>query len=115
MDLNSAPAPLTAVVLDPHPLWLDALELVLGRVGATVVAKTTSPAEALEAVEGHRPRLLVLELDAQPGEPDGFEVIRRATATAPAIRVIVLSAHHDTAHIDGALAAGASAYVVKTA
>ena len=103
------------MVLDPHPIWLDALEVVLARVGATVVAKTTSAREALAAIERHQPRLLTLELDSQPGEPSGLDVLRRAKAIAPSLRAIVLSAHHDTTHIDAALAAGAAAYVVKTA
>ena len=104
-----------AVVLDTHPIWLDALETVLARVGARVVTKTTSAREALAAIERHQPHLLTLELDTQPGEPDGLEVLRRAKAIAPFLRAIVLSAHHDTGHIDGALSAGAAAYVVKTA
>jgi DNA-binding NarL/FixJ family response regulator len=104
-----------AVVLDPQPIWLDAVEMVLGRIGATVVVKTSSAREALSTIEHMQPRLLTLELDAAPGELDGFEVIRRARTLAPAIRAIVLSAHQDTAHIDAALAAGAAAYVVKTA
>ena len=115
MDLHSSPGELDAVVLDPHPLWLEALEVVLARVGARVVAKTTSAREALAAIEQHRPRLLTLELDTQPGEPTGLDVLRRGKELVPALRAIVLSAHHDTGHIDAALAAGAAAYVVKTA
>lgn len=115
MDFDSPPGAFNAVVLDPHPLWLDALEVVLARVGATVVAKTTSAREALAAIERHRPQLLTLELDNQPGEPTGLDVLRRAKEVVPSLRAIVLSAHHDTDHIDAALAAGAAAYVVKTA
>ena len=80
-----------------------------------MVLKTSSARDALAAIEREQPRLLTLELDTQPGEPDGFEVIRRATTLSPSLRAIVLSTHHDTAHIDGALGAGAAAYVVKTA
>lgn len=115
MDMEKTIGPLDAVVLDPHPIWLDAVEMVLARIGANVVAKTSSAREALAAVEASQPRLLTLELDASPGELEGFEVIRQALALAPGLRAIVLSTHHDTAHIDGALAAGAAAYVVKTA
>jgi DNA-binding NarL/FixJ family response regulator len=115
MDLDSSPGALDAVVLDPHPLWLEALEGVLARVGARVLAKTTSAREALAAIERHRPQLLTLELDSQPGEPTGLDVLRRAKELVPSLRAIVLSAHHDTEHIDGALAAGAAAFVVKTA
>ena len=99
----------------PHPIWLDAVEMVLARIGASVVLKTSSARDALAAIERDQPRLLTLELDTQPGEPDGFEVIRRATALSRSLRAIVLSTHQDAAHIDGALAAGAAAYVVKTA
>ena len=106
---------LDAVVLDPHPIWLDAVEMVLGRIGATIVLKTSSSSEAVAAIERSQPRLLTLELETPPGEPDGFEVIRRASTLAPSLRAIVLSRHHDPAHIDAALAAGAAAYIVKTA
>jgi DNA-binding NarL/FixJ family response regulator len=115
MNLDSSRNELQAVVLDPHPMWLDALEVVLARVGARVVAKATSAHQALAAIERHRPQLLTLELDSQPGEPDGLEVLSRAKTIVPELRAIVLSAHHDTGHIDAALAAGAAAYVVKTA
>jgi DNA-binding NarL/FixJ family response regulator len=115
MDMEATIGSLDAVVLDPHPIWLDAVEMVLARIGATVVVKTSSAGEALDAIERAQPQLLTLELEALPGEPDGFEVIRRARTLAPGLRAIVLSAQHDTAHIDAALAAGAAAYVVKTA
>jgi DNA-binding NarL/FixJ family response regulator len=115
MDMEQTTGVLDAVVLDPHPIWHDAVEIVLARIGANVVVKTSSGREALATIEARQPRLLTLELDSPPGEPDGFEVIRRATALVPNLRAIVLSTHHDTAHIDGALAAGAAAYVVKTA
>ena len=106
---------LDAVVLDPHPIWLDAVEMVLGRIGATIVLKTSSSSEAVSAIERSQPRLLTLELDTPPGEPDGFEVMRRSRTLAPSLRAIVLSRHNDPAHIDAALAAGAAAYIVKTA
>ena len=115
MDTDPTLRPLDAVVLDPHPIWLDAVELVLLRIGATVVTKTTSAREALATIEQDQPSLLTLALAGAPGEPDGFEVMRRAKSLAPGLHAIVLSTHHDTAHIDAALAAGASAYVVKTA
>ncbi|HEX7254749.1 MAG TPA: response regulator transcription factor [Gaiellaceae bacterium] len=115
MDINKTIDPLDAVVLDPHPIWLDAVEMVLERIGATVVLKTSSSSEALATIERAQPQLLTLELETPAGEPDGFEVMRRAKTLAPSLRAIVLSTHHDTAHIDAALAAGAAAYVVKTA
>jgi DNA-binding NarL/FixJ family response regulator len=113
--MNSSTHHLKAVLLDPHPIWLDAVELVLNRVGVEVVGKTTSGTDAGSLVEEKRPDLLTVEIDALPGEPGGFEVLRRARSSVENLRSIVLSSHHDSSHIDSALAAGASAYVVKTA
>jgi DNA-binding NarL/FixJ family response regulator len=113
--MQPSPAHLETVILDPHPIWRDAVEAVLSRVGALVVVKTSSGREALAAVEDRAPGLLTLELETPPGEPNGYDVLRRAKEIRPELRAIVLSARHDTATIDAALAAGADAYVVKTA
>jgi DNA-binding NarL/FixJ family response regulator len=113
--MTSQTAAFRAVLLDPHPIWLDAVQLVLDRVGVEVVGKTTSGAEAVKQVEQHRPDLLTVETDSLPGEPDGLDVVRQGCTAVPDLRPIVLSVHQDAAHIDAALAAGAVAYVVKTA
>jgi DNA-binding NarL/FixJ family response regulator len=107
----------TAVVLDPHPIWLEAVEAILARIGVDVVGKTTSVEEALELVVDHRPTVLVtaIELDEEQGEMDGIAFVQQARAHHPAVTPIVLSAYHDPEHIQAALAAGAVAYVVKTA
>jgi DNA-binding NarL/FixJ family response regulator len=107
--------PVHAVLLDPHPIWLDAIEILLERVGVEVVAKTTSGAEAIELVEELQPGLLTLEIDLLPGEPDGIAVLRGARMAAVNLRAIVLSRIHETRFVHAALAAGASAYLVKTA
>jgi DNA-binding NarL/FixJ family response regulator len=103
------------VICDSHPMWLDAVEQVLRRISVHVVGKTTSTAEALELVEEHRPQLLITELDQGDGELSGINLIERARASVPTLRPIVLSMHQEVQTIDAALAAGASAYVVKTA
>ena len=113
--MNSSTEPLKAVLLDPHPIWLDAIELVLKRVGVEVVGKTSAGGEAIHLVGNLSPDLLTLEIDPLPGEPGGLDVLRQVRSAGAGLRAIVLSVHHDTGHIDGALAAGASAYVVKTA
>jgi DNA-binding NarL/FixJ family response regulator len=110
-----SPTPVQAVLLDPHPIWLDAIEIVLKRVGVEIVGKTTSGNEAIALVAELRPRLLTLEIDPLPSEPDGFSVLRQARSGADELRAIVLSRNHETRYIDAALAAGASAYIVKTA
>ena len=104
----------TGVIFDSHPMWLDAVEQVLKRVGLQVVGKTTSASQTLAMVETHDPDLLILELDTD-GPFTGISLIEQARAARPGVRAIVLSMNSDPQVIDAALAAGASAYVVKTA
>jgi DNA-binding NarL/FixJ family response regulator len=105
-----SPGDRTAVLLDPHPLWLDAVELVLTRNGVAVVAQTTDPDRALALVEEFHPSVLVAEAAGE-----GLTCIRKACAKFPELKAIVLSSPDDAAQIDAAFAAGAHAYVLKTA
>jgi DNA-binding NarL/FixJ family response regulator len=104
----------TAVILDQHPLWLEAVEGVLHRIGIRVAGKATSPAEALTLVEEAQPDLLVAELPDSNGEGDGATFLARVRQLVPHLRAIVLSVRADSSSIDAALEAGAAAYVVKT-
>jgi DNA-binding NarL/FixJ family response regulator len=105
----------TAVILDSHPLWLDALERLLDRVGVTVVGKTTSPAEALRMVEKTCPSVFITDYDAIDESNDGLASLRRASRNNPDVHSVVVSTRNDPADIEAAFAAGASVYCVKTA
>jgi DNA-binding NarL/FixJ family response regulator len=96
-------------------MWLDAVEQVLRRIGIDVLAKTTSTAKALSVIEEHNPDVLVTELERETGDLSGLALLERTRESAPNLRRIVLSMHTDSQVITAALAAGASAYVVKTA
>jgi DNA-binding NarL/FixJ family response regulator len=100
----------TAVLLDPHPLWLDAVEHVLSRNGIAVIGRTTNADHALALIEELQPTLLV----AEPGA-DGLSAIREMCKHSPGLKVIVLSATSEPEHIQAAFVAGAVAYVLKTA
>jgi DNA-binding NarL/FixJ family response regulator len=105
----------TAVILDRHPLWLDALERLLDKVGVVVVGKTTSPAIALEMVDTAHPSLLVAEYDSLERSREGLASLRRAANNTPDLHFVVLSTQEDSEQIDAAFAAGASVFCVKTA
>ena len=105
----------TAVILDRHPLWLDALERLLDGVGVSVVGKTTSPAAALEMVGKMRPTVFIAEYDAILDSEDGLGLLRRAATHNPGVYSVVLSTRNEAAEIEAAFAAGASVYCVKTA
>jgi DNA-binding NarL/FixJ family response regulator len=105
----------SAVLLDQHPLWLDAIEQLLNRNGMKVVGKARSPEEALEVLMQTRPYAFVAEIGAQYPGRDGVACLREVRKTMPSLRVIVLSAVEDSHLIDAAFAAGALAYIVKRA
>jgi DNA-binding NarL/FixJ family response regulator len=105
----------TGFLLDPHPLWLDALSGVLERLDVSVGLKTTSPAEVLEQLDELQPDLIVAEVETPDGEVDGIECLQQARERLPSLRGIIISSLAEPEYIDRALAAGASAYVLKTA
>ena len=105
----------TAVVLDEHPLWLDAVEAVLARLQVKVEGKTTSVARTLELIDSHRPDVLLLEPADNSGDVRRLDLMRRAREIHPSLKVIVLSNAHEASAVDAAFAAGAVAYVFKSA
>ena len=104
----------TAVVLDPHPLWLDAVSRVLEQGEFDILGAVTEPREALEIVGARTPDLFVADVGRAP-DGDAFATIRKARELSPSTRVLVLSAADEADLVRGALAAGALAFVVKTA
>ena len=104
-----------AVLLDPHPLWLNAVEQVIQGLGMGVVASATNSTEALMLVDRHQPELFVTEIELRHDSLDGVECIARARERLPSMKVVVLSALDEPGGISSALAAGASAYVLKSA
>jgi DNA-binding NarL/FixJ family response regulator len=104
----------TAIIADPHPLWLDAVEQVLDGIGIRTVGKTTSAPDAIELVRTLEPDILIAELASSDGQLAGLALLEQAREIE-GLRSIVLSLHHEPRHIDAALAAGAVAYVIKTA
>jgi DNA-binding NarL/FixJ family response regulator len=105
----------TGILLDPHPLWLVALEGVLERLDVRVGLKSTSPAEVLDRLDALQPDLIVAEVETPNGEIDGIECLLKARERLPSLRGIIISSLAEPEFIDRALAAGASAYVLKTA
>lgn len=105
----------SAVLLDRQPLWLEAVERVLERIGVNIVGKATAPKPALELIQRHQPDVFVTGIEMDEGELDGITCIRHARELAPALRAVVLSSHTGTEYIDQALDAGAVAYVMKSA
>jgi DNA-binding NarL/FixJ family response regulator len=105
----------TAVLFDPYPLWLEAIEPVLATAGVEVVGKTTSPEEAVALIEEHQPDLLVAEPATRDHGGDALTLLRAAIERVPSLKLVVLARSKDPQDMAAAFESGAVAYVVKTA
>ena len=103
----------SAVLLDRHPLWLDAMETLVAGLGIDVVGRATSGEDALELVEDLRPDVLIAGVDLV--DSDGLGFITRAGEAHPGIRSVVVGESDEPEAVGRAFGAGASAYCVKTA
>ena len=105
----------TAVLVYEHPLWLDTIEQVVKPVQMRVLAKVTRAGAALEVLCQETPDLLLTGIRMPDGEINGIELVRQARERSPGMTVIVLSMYEDRALVEAAFAAGAFAYVLKSA
>ena len=105
----------TAVIFDAHPLWLEAVEGVLERLSVKIQGKTSSGSQALDLVRTHQPDVLLLEPNDGVTTAGGLDLMRRASDARPGLKIVVLGESQDTGAIDAAFAAGAVAYVFKSA
>lgn len=102
-----------ALLADDHSIVRRGLRGLLDAAGVTVVAEAGDGLEAVRLCEEHRPDLLIVDI----GMPklSGIEVTARAQKLARPPGVIILSVHGDESYIMRALAAGARAYLLKSA
>jgi DNA-binding NarL/FixJ family response regulator len=101
------------MVVDDHPMWRDAVERDLAAAGFDVVAVAADGDQALARFPAARPQVVVLDLQI-PG-PSGVEVTARVLQQDPSARVLILSASGEQADVLGAVKAGATGYLVKSA
>ncbi|HEX5900509.1 MAG TPA: response regulator transcription factor [Solirubrobacteraceae bacterium] len=107
--------PITIVLADDHAVVRSGLRLVLERAGGfEVVSEAGDAGAALRTVLGHKPRILVLDLN-MPGEVTSLAAIPRVQEVSPNTRVVVLTMQEDPEFARRALRAGAAGYVLKEA
>jgi DNA-binding NarL/FixJ family response regulator len=108
----------TAVIVDEHPLWLDALQNLLERLELQVVGRATDRHAAERLVDEHRPDILVADystLEGDDGMPAPDNALVRAREANPDVKCIILSEGDDPKERERAFAAGASAFCIKRA
>jgi DNA-binding NarL/FixJ family response regulator len=118
LSSDSEAKTLTAILVDHHPLWLDAVEKILAQLGISTIERLSSAVEAPALVERLRPDLLVLDIEANVAEgsaPVGLASLRECCERLPGLRAIVFTNSNEPGTVEAAFAAGAAAYVIKTA
>jgi two-component system response regulator NreC len=111
---GAGPSPLSVVIVDDHAVVRRGVRALLeAQPEFLVVAEADDVPGALEAVQTHRPALVVLDIH-MPGEP-GLSAIARIGQISPATRCLVLTMYDDPMFARHALDAGAGGYVLKEA
>ena len=109
----SDPGTLTLVVVDDHELVRHGVRAFLdAQPDLLVVGEAATGKEALALVEELVPDVVLMDL-LMPGI-DGIETTRLVKQVSPRTQVVVLTSHHDDAHVFPALRAGAISYVLKS-
>jgi two-component system, NarL family, response regulator NreC len=111
--LSPVAAPsITIVLADDHHVVRSGLRLLLeGEDGLEVVAEAADAEAALRGVLGHKPAVLVLDLN-MPGAPS-LPAIPELLEASPGTAIVVLTMQNDPAFAREALRAGALGYVLK--
>ncbi len=113
-DTGSQEQPAVRVmVVDDHPMWRDAVERDRAAAGFDVVAVAADGDQAIARFGATRPNVVVLDLQI-PG-PSGVAVTTKVLEQDPSARVLILSASGEQADVLGAVKAGATGYLVKSA
>ena len=103
------------LLIDDHPLILQALQSVIESLGNdTTVVGASSARAARETLKAEGDFDLVL-LDLHLGDADGFEVLAEFRRTYPALPVVVVSASDRHSDVIKAIDLGAMGFVPKRA
>jgi len=112
----NVPSMISVIIVDDHPMALDALTGYLETAGDMEVVGCTGDGEqAVALVQEKVPDVVLMDLVLEGSRIDGIEATRRITAVSPSTQVLALSAYDDDGHVFPALKAGAMGYVLKTA
>jgi DNA-binding NarL/FixJ family response regulator len=110
---GEARSAIRVLIADDHPLIIAGIRRTIEQAeDLEVVGEARSGPELLTLVERRSPDIVLVDL-RMPGV-SGVEHIQEIRERWPELKMVVLSACDDRPSIDGALQAGANAYMLKT-
>jgi len=96
-----------AVVIDPDPLWQQAVTAALTRSGVSVVANSGELGRAPELADAHAADLLLVGLEEEVDNRELYRLLRRVHKRCPDLVTVVFVEQEDRCTVDSALAGGA--------
>ena len=111
----ATPTAITLVLADDHAVVRAGLKLLLeAEPDMTVLSEAGDVDGALRAVLGHKPDVLVLDLN-MPGASTSLEAMPHIAEASPGTRIVILTMQEDPQFAREALRSGALGYVLKEA
>ncbi|MDT7539002.1 MAG: hypothetical protein QOI82_2587 [Actinomycetota bacterium] len=105
---------ISVLLVDDHALINEGLRRAFESTeDLKVVDDAATVAEALAMVRAHKPQVAVIDINL--GDGNGIELCRELRKLYPAMGLVVLTMYDGDEHLFGALEAGASAFVLKSA
>ena len=99
------------VLADDHPLFRDGIRSLLEARGLQVVGEASGASETVRLALSLRPDLVLMDI----GMPDGggLEATRLIKASAPEVKIIILTVYDDDQTLFEAIKCGADGYLTK--
>jgi DNA-binding NarL/FixJ family response regulator len=104
---------ISTVLIDDHRIFLDAFGNLLAHDGRIeVVASAATTSDGVDAVDDHRPQLVVLDVDIDGAPVE--QTLRRIQRISPESAVVIVTMHNHAPLKDALLRAGARAFLSKS-
>jgi two-component system response regulator NreC len=104
---------ITVVLADDHAVVRSALRMLLEGEGIDVVAEAGDAESAIRYVNGHRPAVLILDINMPGGS--GLSAIPEIRNQSPETQIVMLTMQDETSAAREALQAGVLGYILKEA
>jgi DNA-binding NarL/FixJ family response regulator len=114
LDDREEPGRLPRILLvDDHRLFAEAVRSALANAGFDIVEVVSNGERALDAVESHRPDLVLLDLNIP--RFDGVDLGALMLSRHPELRLIMVTGYSDTSALRRAMRAGFHGFISKDA
>lgn len=107
--------PLTVVIADDMPIFVEGLRQVLTASTdylVKVIDTSRSGVQTLEVLANCRPELLVLDLNLP--ETDGLDILPKLKSDFPNMKILVITAYDDPKLVKAAFKGGIDGYLLKS-